>query len=623
MQVVDSKAHLNQMRMRAKTLSARIACWAPAFLLVVLMAMPAHAQFRTAIQGTVTDTTGAVVPGATLTLTNLATNEKVVRSSNGEGVFNFNALPADHFNLVVERQGFKTKVLNDLQLIPEQENALIVQMEVGAATQTVIVNASLAPAMDTETANNGRTITDNEVQHMPSFQRNVLSLIQLTPGVQSDGAQSGGGGGYGAPGTQSGASFGGGGNLGSGSSVFATESGASANTNGQQFENNGYTVDGIGTESAVWGGATVITPSQDSIGNVRIVSNAYDAENGRFSGAITEITSKSGTNQIHGSLFGQIVRPGLNAYQRWNGPQSVAPGRPGVLRDTDRYNQLGGSVGGPIWKNKIFAFFNYEGQSQNSSSTGKGWYYDATSLSALAPSGSIASTYLSFPGAAVLGTLITTANCNTAGLTAGVNCENIAGGGINIGSPLTTGLGTQDLTWVDSANPGVGGGLSTTVADIAEYSTSSPFHSDFKQYNGRLDADVTSKDHAAFAIFWVPASTSRYNGGLGYDLFNHSQTNDAFTAIWNHTFSSTFLNEARANAAGWRYNELASNPQAPFGLPQDFVQDIGSIGIGQIGPGYPAHLDQWTYGYKDVATKVLRTQTMKFGFDFTRLYYLN
>ncbi len=620
MQVIDSKSPLNQIQTSTKPLSSRIPKWTPAILLVVFLAAPALAQFRTSIQGTVTDTTGAVIPGATLTLTNLATNETVVRTSNEDGVFNFNALPADHFNLVVERQGFKKKVLSDLQLIPEQPNALNVQLEVGASTQTVIVNASLAPAMDTETANNGRTITDNEVQHMPSFQRNVLTLMELTPGVQSDGAQGAGGGGFAAPGTQSGASFGGGGNLGAASSVFATESGASANTNGQQFENNGYTVDGIGTESAVWGGATIITPSQDSIGNVRIVSNAYDAEYGRFAGAMTEITSKSGTNQLHGSFFFQVYRPGLNAFQRWNGPQSVAPGRPGVLRATDRYNQLGGSIGGPIWKNKIFAFFNYEGQNQNTTSTGTGWY-PTSQLASLAPSGSIASTYLNFPEAGVLGTLISTANCDTAGLLPAY-CANVAGGGINIGSPLTTGLGTQDLTYIDGANPGVGSGLST-VADIAEYQTSSPFNSDFKQYNGRLDADVTSKDHAAFAIYWVPATTTRYNGGLGYDLFNHSQINDAFTLIWNHTFSPTFLNEARANAAGWRYNELASNPQAPFGLPQDFVSGIGSITIGQFGPGYPAHLDQWTYGYKDVATKVLRAQTMKFGFDFTRLYYLN
>ncbi len=602
-----------------------IARWCSAVLVLVILAIPAHAQYRTSIQGTVADPQGAVIPGATLTLTNKSTNETVVRTSNGEGIFNFNALPADHFTLVVERQGFQKKVLDDLQLIPEQPNSLTVQLEIGAATQTVTVNASTVPAMDTETADNGRAISENEIQHMPTFQRDVTSLIQLAPGVQADGAQQGGGGGFAAPGTQSGASHGGGGNLGPSSSIFATENGVSANTNGQQFQSNGFTVDGISTASAVWGGSTVVTPSQDSVGNVKVVTNAYDAENGRFSGAITEITSKSGTNDIHGSVFAQIVRPGLNAYQRWNGPQSVVSGTPierGLLRDSDRYNQLGGSVGGPIWKNKVFAFFNYEGQSLSTSATGTGWYYNAAALAPLAASGSIASTYLNFKGAAVLGTLIASANCSTAGLTAGVNCNNVTGGGLNIGSPLTTGLGKQDLTYVSNSTPGVGSGLST-VADIAEYSTSSPLTSDLKQWNGRLDADVTSKDHAAFTIFWVPATKTNYNGALGYDLFNHSQINDAFSVIWNHTFSPTFLNEARANAAGWRYNELASNSQAPFGLPQDNVRQIGSINIGNLGPGYPGDLNQWTYGYKDVATKVLRTQTWKFGFDLTRLYYLN
>ncbi len=116
------------------------------------------------------------------------------------------------------------------------------------------VDASTAPAIDTETANNGRTISDNEVQHMPVYQRDVTSLIQLAPGVLADGAQQGGGGGFQSPGTQTGASSGGGGNLGHSSSIFATENGASANANGGQFETNGYTIDGISTVSAVWGG---------------------------------------------------------------------------------------------------------------------------------------------------------------------------------------------------------------------------------------------------------------------------------------------------------------------------------------------------------------------------------
>ena len=610
-----------------------------AAITILLSCSLAFAQYRASIQGTVTDSQGGVIPNAKLTLTNKETNETQVRTSNDAGVYSFNALPAARFKLVVNRDGFQEKVLDDLQLIPEQPNAVNVVLQPGAVTTTVTVDASTQPALDTETATTQRTISDNEVQHMPVYERDATSLIRLVPGVQADGAQAAGGGGFQAPGTQTGASSGGGGNLGHTSSIFATENGASANANGGQYENNGYTVDGISTVSAVWGGSTIITPSEDSIGNVQVVTNAYDAENGRFSGALTQITSKSGSNDLHGSVFIQVTRPGLNAYQRWNGPQSVqafdpttgkklTPAERGLLRDEDRYNQLGGSVGGPIWKNKIFAFFAYEGQSQTVPATSVEWY-PTSDFAGLAPAGSISSTYLSYKGSTVAGTPIGSVTCADAGLNetgpGPKNCVTIPGKGINIGSPLTTGLGKQDLSYVSSSNPGVGSGLSN-VADITQYTISNPTTSDFKQYNGRLDADVTGKDHVAFAIYWVPATLTRYNGALAYQLFNHSQTNNAFSVIWNHTFSSTFLNEARANAAGWRWNELASNPQAPFGLPQDQLvgsPQIGTISIGSLGVPSPTVLDQWTYGYKDVATKVLGSQTMKFGFDWTKLYYLN
>ena len=595
----------------------------------------AVAQFRTSIQGVVTDPTGAVIPGATLTLKNLSTNETITRTSDAAGVYNFNALPADRFQLTVERNGFKKKVLDQLQLIPEQPNGINVQLELGEISSTVTVNAATQPALDTETANTAATISDNQIQHMPVYERDATSLIRLVPGVLADGAQQGGGGGFQSPGTQTGASSGGGGNLGHSSSIFATENGASANANGGQFDANGYSVDGISTESAVWGGATVITPSQDSIGNIQVLTNSYDAENGRFTGALTEITSKSGTNNLHGSFFIQVTRPGLNAYQSWNGPQSVqafdpvtgvklTPAERGLLRDEDRYNQLGGSIGGPIWKNRVFAFFAYEGQSQTIPASSTQWFPTAA-LTQLAPANSIASTYLNFPGAAVAGTVIGSVTCANAGLSEGVDCVTIPGQGLNIGSPLTTGLGTQDLTYISASNPGVGSGLSN-VPDITQYTISNPTTSDFKQYNGRLDANVTQKDHAAFAIYWVPSSLTRLNGGLGYQLFNHDQVNNAFSVIWNHTFSPSFLNEARANAAGWRWNELDSNPQAPFGLPQSSLfgsPQIGSISIGSLGVPAPSVLNQWTYGYKDVATKVLGAQTMKFGVDFTKLYYLN
>ncbi len=214
-----------------------------------------------------TDPTGAVIPDVTLTLKNLSTNQIITRTSGGDGVYNFNALPADPFVLTAEKNGFQKKVLDHLQLTPEQPNGINIQLEAGGSSTTVTVNADTIAALDTQTADTSRTISANEIQHIPVYERDPTSLIRLVPGVQADGSQQGGGGGFQAPGTQTGASSGGGGNLGYSSSIFATENGASANANGGQFDTNGYSVDGISTESAVWGGATVITPSEDSIGN--------------------------------------------------------------------------------------------------------------------------------------------------------------------------------------------------------------------------------------------------------------------------------------------------------------------------------------------------------------------
>jgi len=121
-------------------------------LLFPLFLAPARAQFRASIQGVVTDSTGAVIPGATLTLTNLQTNEQRTTTSNGEGIYNFNALPPDNFSLVVERDGFQKKVFEHLQLIPEQANSVNVQLTIGAAATTVTVNAESATVLDKETA---------------------------------------------------------------------------------------------------------------------------------------------------------------------------------------------------------------------------------------------------------------------------------------------------------------------------------------------------------------------------------------------------------------------------------------------------------------------------------------
>ncbi len=579
----------------------------------------AHAQYRTSIQGVVSDASGAVIPGATLTLTNPATGEKQVRTSNDAGVFNFNALAAARFQLVVEKEGFDKKVIDNVTLIPEQANALNVLLSVGAASQTITVNADAAPLLDTETASVNGVVTDNQIQHLPSFGRDVLKLAQLAPGSFGDNAQGNGGGSFNIPGTESGGSASGGED-----GIFKTENGAQIIANGGQTQNNGISIDGISTTSAVWGGSTVITPSEDSVDNVKVLSNSYDAENGRFSGAQIQITSKGGSNNFHGSAFFTAHRPGLNAYQRFNGEGNS------VLRDTNFFDQFGGSIGGPIWKNKIFAFFNYETvrSPQGQVNIANGWY-DTPDFDALAPAGSLAASYLTFPGSGVVNQGInTSANCHSAGFTEGVNCRTIAGKGLDIGSPIQGPLGTQDLTWSDPASqPGVGGGLDG-VADIANYITASTSTFTKAQYNGRLDANLSTKDRLGFAIYWVPQTSSFLNGpARQYNFFHHSQINDAFSAIWNHTFTPSFLNELRVNAAGWRWNEISTNPQSPVGLPTDSIDQEGSLGgatpINSFGPNVGSILNQWTYSYKDVATKIYGRHTLKFGGEVTRLFYLN
>src|SRR5215469_15072301 len=198
----------------------------------------AHAQFRASIQGTVTDPTGAVIPGATITLKDTEHGTEQTATSNASGVYNFGALPPDHFTLTATATGFKQKVIDNLTIIPEQANAVNVQLELGDTSTTVNVSAETIPALDTETSNIGGTVSSNDIQHMPSFNRDVFTLTQLIPGAVSDNGQNAGGGVRNNPGTQ--------GPGGSGNSGPApTENGPQANANGGQYETNGISIDGI------------------------------------------------------------------------------------------------------------------------------------------------------------------------------------------------------------------------------------------------------------------------------------------------------------------------------------------------------------------------------------------
>src|ERR1700723_42735 len=160
-----------------------------------------QAQFRASLRGTVSDPQGEVVAGATVTLVNTDTNQTMVSTTDGNGIYNFSALPPAPYRITVEHEGFNKKLLEHVVIIPEQLNSLDLPLDVGKVEQTVTVSDT-TQALDTETATVSGTITSNQIQHMPSFNRDVFQLAQLAPGVFGDASQNGSGGSYTLPGAQ-------------------------------------------------------------------------------------------------------------------------------------------------------------------------------------------------------------------------------------------------------------------------------------------------------------------------------------------------------------------------------------------------------------------------------------
>jgi Carboxypeptidase regulatory-like domain/TonB dependent receptor len=577
---------------------------------VASMVTGARAQYRAGVQGTILDSSGAGVQGATVTLTNKDNGRVLVYTSDAAGVYTFLSLPPGQFSIEVEKAGFKKQILDNVTVAAEQTQSVDVSLEIGEATTSVTVSGDSTPALDTETGQISGTLTTKEVQELPSLGRDPFQLLRLAPGVFGDGAHGSGGGSQDLPGSQ------GPGGTSTTSSIFQTENQVQINANGQRNTSNSFQVDGVSVNSLDWGGAATITPNEESVKEVRITSNSYDAEFGRTSGAQIEVVSQSGTNNYHGSLFLKIDRPGLNAFQRDFGFGST-PGA--VQKDTDRFNQYGGSVGGPIIKNRLFAFFSYETLRNNSVSTSQTWAETPQFLSQ-APAGSIANALLTFPGEGTsIGSIVAAkTTCANANIPA-ASCQEV-NGGLDIGSPIKTlPLGTLDPTFGGAGTPfGVGGGLDG-IPDIAFVETTNPTINTQTQYNGSIDFQVTHNDLVSFKAYWVPNNATFFNGNArAANLWHSDRLNQSAALIWNHTFSPTLINEARFNVSRWHFNELDTNPQEPFGLPQDPIQSIGNIGgftivFGANGPGI---FYKTSYNFHDGATKVKGNQTFKFGFDF-------
>lgn len=259
-------------------------------LLLLALAVPVRAQFKASIQGTVQDPTGAVVPGATITVLNQETGVTTKTVSSNEGFYRVGALPPGRYTVAVEAASFQKSVTKDLLVNAETARGFDVSLKPGAAAETVTVTET-ASGVQTENGNISGNISSQQVQRLPQTGRDPYNLVRLTPGVFGDAARTANGQAMNLP-SQVGPG-------GSNSQIFQTENQVQVIANGQRVSANSVQLDGVSVNSLGQGGAAVITPSIESVKEVVVVTNSYSAEDGRNSGAQIKVISQNGTNTMH------------------------------------------------------------------------------------------------------------------------------------------------------------------------------------------------------------------------------------------------------------------------------------------------------------------------------------
>lgn len=539
-------------------------------LFLLLFLGSANAQFKAGIQGTVTDSGGGLVPEAKVTLLNTETGKTQETTTSAEGFYRLAGLPPAKYKLTVEKAGYKQAVFSDVAVNAEATQGIDVTLEAGDVSATVTVTEETGQILQTENANVDKAITGPEVRALPQFARDPYELARLTPGIFGDAARSGTGGAVSLPNTA--------GPGGSTRSIFQTENQPQISANGQRITSNNFQIDGTSVNSLTNGGAAVVTPNQESVKEVRVIANVYSAEYGRNSGAQVLTVLQNGTNNFHGSLFLKNNSPGLNAFNKYGGPNGAAP-----IRVNQHLNQFGGSIGGPLilprfgeggpstWngRNRAFFFFSYEGLRSTNSDTVPAFIETPDFRQAViaARPNSIAARILSAPGITPRIVSVIPATCAFAGFSS--NCIQLPGG-LDIGR--IAGAQGQYISFGDLSGGGPDG-----IPDIQFAQLSVPTISRGNQFNPRIDINVTSNDTLTFSSI-----ISRFRG-LGGDAAGRSRPmGDVFTApqnlfgmvTWARVISSNKTNELRFNATRFAFDELKSSSDTNFGIPRIEIESL-------------------------------------------------
>lgn len=304
--------------------SAAIIC--AAVLAVFSLSGVGMAQVITGnIAGAVTDTTGAVIPNATVVITNLSTQAKRTQQTGASGDFAFNLLPPGQYSLRASAKGFQNFEVNTFTLAVGSTKRINMALHVGGTTQTVEVQGDKLPALQTTSATVQSTVSERQVQNLPLNGRNFVNLVQVMPGVNQ-----------GLPDS-----------IASGNRPDDRRQTSAYSANGQPDTLNNNLFNGLDNNEREQGFIGV-RPSIAAISQIHVMTNDYTAEVGRSTGAVVDVITKSGTNHFHGSLFEFVRNNIFDARNAFALPSSRAPEL--------RQNDFGGSLGGPIWRKKTFFF---------------------------------------------------------------------------------------------------------------------------------------------------------------------------------------------------------------------------------------------------------------------------
>ncbi|MCA1592988.1 MAG: TonB-dependent receptor [Acidobacteria bacterium] len=513
------------------------------------------AQVNTAsLTGLVTDSAHAVIPNASVTVKNKATDAEPSATTDSSGYYTFASLPIGTYTVTVELQGFKKAIHDNINLEVGQKARLDTTLEVGAVSESVVV-ASGAPLLTTQEATTGGVIENRMVAQLPLSGRNWDDLISLVPGVQADRYTEEGGG------TANGRTGG-------------------ANVHGVRSLQNNFVLDGADNNSISENVQELTTqvarPSVDSIQEFKVSTNPYSAENGRSPGALISVTTKSGGNEFHGTLYEFLRNDAFDANNFFNN-------RAGRAKPPNRQNQFGGNLGGPIYlphfgeggpstysgKNKAFFFFNYEGTRIRKGITRLGNVPLPNEIRG------------DFSAAAAAANRVTYAtlfdrvgDCRAKVPTA----FNANGSFINnqIPAACLDPLAQKILGLVPSANIVPGSG----PLNLANFVRNPGIVDDTDSYTGRADWQANSNN--SLFVRYTFSDRFRYIPGIFGGIIDGTSTSAAGrlsmkgqSAVigWNRVISARMVNEFRL---GWGRNN-SSGVQDPFGL--NTLAEFGIKGV--------------------------------------------